>query len=289
MHAAIQIRRAGEEDALALSVLAEKTFRDAFADSNTAANMQLHCAVSYGQSMVHVLARAKAAGTAVLWLGVWDRNPRALAFYRNWSFDVVGDHIFTVGEDPQRDLIMCRDARSDQSVTAMETGAAYDPADSDSGSVMDVPGETSRRPWAAGSRVPHDRIPNVLGIFRHGVTHCLGRAHLCGNESPRHALLVALNFGSGRVRHSGGHGHHRLTSRRNKQRTQNPCMGRSDINWHSQSHCNFPRKWATRCGANKHRSHRTDDSRRTTDGIENGMKVAHSVMRGAGKFTKLTE
>jgi hypothetical protein len=51
MQAAIRIRRAEEDDALALSVLADRTFRDAIADSNTTANMQLHCAGSYGQAL----------------------------------------------------------------------------------------------------------------------------------------------------------------------------------------------------------------------------------------------
>jgi diamine N-acetyltransferase len=62
--------------------------------------------------MAHVLARAEAARAAEVWLGVWERNPRALAFYRKWGFDVVGEHIFKLGEDPQRDLIMRRDVQS---------------------------------------------------------------------------------------------------------------------------------------------------------------------------------
>ena len=174
MQAAISIRRAEEDDALELSVLAERTFRAAFAESNTAANMQLHCATTYGhalqlaeiressretwvaegdailvayvqlrfdatspmipgerpveiqrfyvdashhgaglahQLMAHVVARAEAAGSTVLWLGVWERNSRALSFYRKWGFDVVAEHIFTVGNDPQRDLILRRDVQ----------------------------------------------------------------------------------------------------------------------------------------------------------------------------------
>jgi ribosomal protein S18 acetylase RimI-like enzyme len=64
------------------------------------------------QLMAHVLARAQAAGAAALWLGVWERNSRALAFYRKWRFSVVGEHIFRVGEDPQRDLLVCRGVES---------------------------------------------------------------------------------------------------------------------------------------------------------------------------------
>ena len=50
--------------------------------------------------------------SAALWLGVWERNARALAFYRKWGFDVVGEHTFKLGEDPQHDLIMRRDLQS---------------------------------------------------------------------------------------------------------------------------------------------------------------------------------
>jgi diamine N-acetyltransferase len=143
MQAAIRIRRAQDDDAPALSVLAESTFRAAFADSNSAGNMRRHCAANYGHAlqlaeirephretwvaeadhrlvayvqlrlnatssvvlgerpveiqrfyvdaahqgtglahhlMEHVVARAEAAGSAALWLGVWERNQRALAF-----------------------------------------------------------------------------------------------------------------------------------------------------------------------------------------------------------------
>jgi hypothetical protein len=51
MQAAIRIRRAEEGDALALSVLAENTFRAAFAQLNTGANMLLHCEASYGRAL----------------------------------------------------------------------------------------------------------------------------------------------------------------------------------------------------------------------------------------------
>jgi ribosomal protein S18 acetylase RimI-like enzyme len=61
--------------------------------------------------MAHVLARAETAGSAELWLGVWERNPRALAFYRKWGFNVVGEHTFKLGDDPQRDLVMCREVQ----------------------------------------------------------------------------------------------------------------------------------------------------------------------------------
>lgn len=54
------------------------------------------------------IALAEAGGADQVWLGVWEHNPRAIAFYRKWGFEAVGDHLFTVGTDPQRDLIMIR-------------------------------------------------------------------------------------------------------------------------------------------------------------------------------------
>jgi ribosomal protein S18 acetylase RimI-like enzyme len=44
----------------------------------------------------------------VVWLGVWERNPRAIAFYRKFGFCEVGEHVFQLGSDPQRDIVMAR-------------------------------------------------------------------------------------------------------------------------------------------------------------------------------------
>ena len=47
-------------------------------------------------------------GSDVVWLGVWERNSRAIAFYRKFGFVAVGDHVFPLGRDPQRDIVMAR-------------------------------------------------------------------------------------------------------------------------------------------------------------------------------------
>jgi diamine N-acetyltransferase len=54
------------------------------------------------------LDEAWRAGFLTLWLGVWERNLRAQAFYRKWGFRVVGAHVFQLGSDPQTDLLMER-------------------------------------------------------------------------------------------------------------------------------------------------------------------------------------
>lgn len=58
--------------------------------------------------MRRVEAEAERCGARTLWLGVWERNERALAFYRKCGFTDVGSHIFMVGSDPQTDRVMER-------------------------------------------------------------------------------------------------------------------------------------------------------------------------------------
>jgi GNAT superfamily N-acetyltransferase len=55
------------------------------------------------------LDAAVAAGARTLWLGVWEHNPRAIAFYRKFDLVEVGSHEFMLGRDRQTDLIMVRD------------------------------------------------------------------------------------------------------------------------------------------------------------------------------------
>jgi GNAT superfamily N-acetyltransferase len=58
---------------------------------------------------------ARRAGRRTLWLGVWERNARAQAFYRKWGFQQVGEHIFQLGSDPQNDVLMALQIEGDTS------------------------------------------------------------------------------------------------------------------------------------------------------------------------------
>lgn len=58
--------------------------------------------------MASLLDTAVAGGADVAWLGVWEQNPRAIAFYAKSGFAVVGDHVFILGKDPQRDLVLAK-------------------------------------------------------------------------------------------------------------------------------------------------------------------------------------
>ncbi|HEV2704519.1 MAG TPA: N-acetyltransferase [Pyrinomonadaceae bacterium] len=51
---------------------------------------------------------AQRGAYRTVWLGVWERNWRAQAFYRRWGFREVGSHVFMLGEDVQTDLLMER-------------------------------------------------------------------------------------------------------------------------------------------------------------------------------------
>jgi diamine N-acetyltransferase len=58
--------------------------------------------------MASALDFAGSSGAGVVWLGVWEENPRGIAFYRKCGFAAVGSHTFVVGSDPQRDLLMAK-------------------------------------------------------------------------------------------------------------------------------------------------------------------------------------
>ena len=59
-----------------------------------------------GRLMAAAVGEAGAAGATAVWLGVWERNPRAIAFYRKSGFVDVGAHEFRLGTDVQTDRVM---------------------------------------------------------------------------------------------------------------------------------------------------------------------------------------
>ena len=68
---------------------------------------QEHIGKGVGKDLMYAsIQEAKQKGCDSIWLGVWEKNSRAIAFYEKWGFREVGTHIFFVGTDPQRDFIM---------------------------------------------------------------------------------------------------------------------------------------------------------------------------------------
>jgi GNAT superfamily N-acetyltransferase len=55
------------------------------------------------------LEEARRGGHRTIWLGVWERNERARAFYRKWDFRDAGTQIFQLGSDTQTDVVMERE------------------------------------------------------------------------------------------------------------------------------------------------------------------------------------
>jgi ribosomal protein S18 acetylase RimI-like enzyme len=45
-------------------------------------------------------------GYTYLWLGVWEENKRAIAFYRKNGFVEFDKHILRLGDDEQTDIMM---------------------------------------------------------------------------------------------------------------------------------------------------------------------------------------
>lgn len=56
--------------------------------------------------MDHAIAEAKRRGCEAVWLGVWEENPRAIAFYRRQGFTPFGTHGFVIGDEVQTDVLM---------------------------------------------------------------------------------------------------------------------------------------------------------------------------------------
>ncbi|MBC7828075.1 MAG: GNAT family N-acetyltransferase [Chitinophagaceae bacterium] len=49
---------------------------------------------------------AKKRDKAIVWLGVWERNQRAIGFYTKWGFEKFSEHDFILGNDIQTDWLM---------------------------------------------------------------------------------------------------------------------------------------------------------------------------------------
>ncbi len=58
--------------------------------------------------MQRCLDVAVERGHDSVWLGVWEHNPRATAFYEKWGFVDVGTKAFVLGTDDQTDRVMLR-------------------------------------------------------------------------------------------------------------------------------------------------------------------------------------
>ncbi|MBC7555280.1 MAG: GNAT family N-acetyltransferase [Taibaiella sp.] len=59
--------------------------------------------------MTRCLAFAREHNYNTVWLGVWEHNHKAIAFYDRWGFSAFGSHIFMLGIDEQTDVLMSKE------------------------------------------------------------------------------------------------------------------------------------------------------------------------------------
>lgn len=60
-----------------------------------------------GQKLYHkALGIAQQTNKKSIWLGVWEKNSRAIRFYEKNGFVAFDKHIFKMGEDEQTDIMM---------------------------------------------------------------------------------------------------------------------------------------------------------------------------------------
>lgn len=54
----------------------------------------------------YAIDKATEKGYVKIWLGVWERNTKAIAFYERNAFVKTGSHDFVLGDDVQTDYVM---------------------------------------------------------------------------------------------------------------------------------------------------------------------------------------
>lgn len=103
-----------------------------------------------------VVAEARALGVPTIWLGVWERNPRAIAFYRKQGFVEVGAHDFVLGSDVQHDLVFTRPVAPGCSTRLLAALAAAEPR------LRAISDAASATPRAPGKWSPREIIGHLI-------------------------------------------------------------------------------------------------------------------------------
>jgi len=63
----------------------------------------------YGAALMQAcLGEAARMGCETIWLGVWEENHRARAFYKKWGFQDIGRYEFEIGGKVDHDPVMAR-------------------------------------------------------------------------------------------------------------------------------------------------------------------------------------
>jgi diamine N-acetyltransferase len=100
------------EEAVGYARMREKNKENIMADVNAIEIVRIYATQeSVGKGvgkalMEHCLQIAHEQKKDVIWLGVWEKNERAIAFYKKHGFEKFGEHVFMLGSDPQTDWLM---------------------------------------------------------------------------------------------------------------------------------------------------------------------------------------
>lgn len=84
----------------------EALFQDALEIERIYVLSQFHGRNVGQQLLQKAIGVAKNQGFKLIWLGVWEENPRAIKFYQKHGFVEFDTHVFKLGEDVQTDLLM---------------------------------------------------------------------------------------------------------------------------------------------------------------------------------------
>ncbi len=60
------------------------------------------------QLMRQCIFVAKELKKEIIWLGVWEKNARAISFYNKWGFEKFSEHDFLLGDDVQTDWLLMK-------------------------------------------------------------------------------------------------------------------------------------------------------------------------------------
>ena len=103
-----------DEQMVGFAELKEHSTENCIADQDPIEIQRFYIAHEYhGKGLAHALMQkcleiAREKNYQTIWLGVWEHNHRALRFYEKLGFQITGNHIFQLGNDPQTDLVMER-------------------------------------------------------------------------------------------------------------------------------------------------------------------------------------
>lgn len=59
-----------------------------------------------GQLLDLAAEKAREQGLAYVWLGVWEHNVDAISLYRHLGYEEFDQHVFMLGDEAQRDVLM---------------------------------------------------------------------------------------------------------------------------------------------------------------------------------------